>query len=268
MQNRRLTWIYLKFLGSAVLSLTAVFNSSALLHGQGFTAQVLGTVTDKSGGVVPQATVSATNAGTGQKITVLTDASGGYVIPQLVPGSYSITAEADGFKRGVRDALTLQVDQRLSLDFQLELGEITQSVAVTGDVVSLQTETATVGGVVTNAQTAELPLNGRNFLQLNLLVPGAGTTVNGSQFSTQGGGMEVHGMPENSNYFWVDGLDNTTQIIGQYVVNIPAFSIQEFRVVSPSYDAEFGRTPGANTNLITPFRREFIPRRRLHVYSQ
>jgi hypothetical protein len=234
-----------------VLTLIAVFNSSPFLQGQGFTAQVLGTVNDTTGAVVPQATVSATNTGTGQKTTVLTDASGSYVIPQLVPGSYTITAEADGFKRSIRDALTLQVDQRLALNFQLEVGDAAQSVAVTGDVESLQTETATVGGVVTHAQTAELPLNGRNFLQLNLLVPGAGTTVNGSQFSTQGGGMEVHGMPENSNYFWIDGLDNTTQIIGQYVVNIPAFSIQEFRVVSPSYDAEFGRTPGANTNLIT-----------------
>ena len=232
MRNRRLTSSYLKFLGSTVLTLIAVFNGSALLQGQGFTAQVLGTVTDKTGAVVPQATVSATNTGTGQKTTVLTDASGTYVIPQLTPGLYTISAEADGFKRGIRDALTLQVDQRLALNFQLELGEVTQSVAVTGDVESLQTETATVGGVVSHAQTAELPLNGRNFLQLNLLVPGAGTTVNGSQFSTQGGGMEVHGMPENSNYFWVDGLDNTTQTIGQYIVNIPAFSIQEFRVVS------------------------------------
>ncbi len=253
MRNQRPGFSVPDFFIRVVLSVSfiALFNGGALLWSQGFTASVRGTVADKTSAVVPQAIVAATNVGTGQKASVVTDASGNYTIPNLVPGEYSISAEIQGFKRAVREPITLQVDQRLVLDFQLELGAVSESVAVTGDVQTIQTETATVGGVVTNAQTSELPLNGRNFLQMNLLVPGAATTVNGSQFSTQGGGMEVHGMPENSNYFWVDGLDNTTQIIGQYIVNIPAFSIEEFRVMSPTYDAQFGRTPGGNTNLIT-----------------
>src|ERR1700676_561828 len=141
-----------------------------------------------------------------------------------------------GFKRDVVEPVTLEVDQRQALDFKLELGQVSESVAVTSEAASVQSETATVGGVVTNAQTSELPLNGRNFLQLNLLVPGAAQPVKGSQLSTQGGAIEVHGQPENSNYFWMDGLDNTTQTIGQFIINVPEFSIQEFRVMSPTYD--------------------------------
>jgi hypothetical protein len=253
MPNQRPVFRSPKSMGSAVAALLviAVLNGGALLRAQGFTAEILGTVTDSAQSVVPQAIVTAVNKGTGQKTSGLTDTRGSYTIPALPPGQYTVTVEMAGFKRLVREPVTLQVDQRLPLDFQLELGEVSQSVAVTSEVEAIQTETATVGGVVTNAETSELPLNGRNFLQLNLLVPGASTTVNGSQFSTQGGGMEVHGMPENSNFFWIDGMDNTTQIIGQYIVNIPAFSIEEFRVMSPTYDAEFGRTPGGNTNLIT-----------------
>ena len=253
MRNRRSTFNCLKFLGNAVLAVlpVAVFLAGVMLWGQGFTAEVLGTVKDNSGGLIPMAVVSATNLGNSVKAAVVSDSKGDFTLPQLVPGDYQITVEAPGFKRYVIERMTLQVDQRQPLDIKLELGQVSETVNVTSEAPPLQTETATVGGVVTNQQTSELPLNGRNFLQLNLLVPGASTTVNGSQFSTQGGGMEVHGMPENSNFFWLDGMDNTTQIIGQYIVNIPTLPIAEFRVMSPTYDAEFGRTPGANTNLIT-----------------
>jgi Carboxypeptidase regulatory-like domain/TonB dependent receptor-like, beta-barrel len=224
---------------------------ATLAWGQGFTAEVLGTVTDNSGASVPQAIISATNSGTGLKTTAVTDAKGSYTLPQLQPGNYSITVEASGFKRYFVEKLTLQVDQRQDLDVKLELGQVSETVNVTSEAPPIQTETATVGGVVTNDQTAELPLNGRNFLELNLTLPGAAQPVKGSQLSTQGGAIEVHGQPENSNYFWLDGLDNTTQTIGQFIINVPSYSIQEFRVMSPTYDAEFGRTPGGNINVIT-----------------
>src|SRR5579863_346613 len=253
MQNRRPIFHCLKFLATTVfsLSLLAVFSGSAPLWGQGFTAEVLGTVKDNSGALIPQATVAATNAGTGLKTTVVTDANGNFTLPQLVPGDYQVTVEASGFKRYVVEKLTLQVDQRQPLDVKLELGQVSESVNVTSEAAQIQAETATVGGVVNHEDAAELPLNGRNFLQLNLLVPGAAQPVKGSQLSTQGGAIEVHGQPENANYFWVDGVDNTTQTIGQFVINVPAYSIEEFRVMSPTYDSEFGRTPGANINVIT-----------------
>jgi hypothetical protein len=225
--------------------------SSSLLWGQGFTASVLGTVTDNTGAVVPLAIVTVTNIGTGTQTAVTTDSSGAYTVPQLTPGEYRVAVVSPGFKRDVREPVTLQVDQRQLLDFKLELGQVSDSVTVASEAPQIQAETATVGTAVTNEQTSELPLNGRQFIQLNLLVPGAAQPIKGSQLSTQGGSIEVHGLPENSNYFWVDGTDNTTQSIGQYVVNVPAYSIQEFRVMSPTYDSEFGRTPGAQINVIT-----------------
>jgi len=219
--------------------------------GQGFTASVTGTITDNSGAVVPQATVTVTNLGTGQQVAIKTDDSGAYTAPQLPPGDYRVTVESQGFKRIVQEPVNLQVDQRLRLNFALEVGQVTENVTVSAEAAAIQTENATVGTAVTSAQTTELPLNGRNFLQLNLLVPGAQSQVNGSNHSAQGGGLEVHGLRENSNYYWVDGIDNFTQSIGQYVVNVPPFSIEEFRVMSPTYDTEFGRTAGAQLNVIT-----------------
>src|SRR5712664_3885314 len=112
MRNLRLTFSCLTFLRSATLSgcLLGLFFGSGLLWGQGFTAEVLGIVTDNSGAVVPQAIVTATNTGTGQNSAVVTDANGAYTIPKLTPGVYNISVEMQGFKRGVRDSLTLQVD--------------------------------------------------------------------------------------------------------------------------------------------------------------
>ncbi len=238
-------------LALSLLSATAlVMISAGSLFAQGFTAVVLGTVTDSSGAVIAQAIVKATNLNTGVQGAVVTDSHGNYTIAQLQPGSYRISVEAPGFKREVIDSLTLQVDQRQLADFKLEVGQVNENVNVTAEAPDIQTATATVGGVVVNQQTSELPLNGRNFLELNLMLPGAAQPVKGSQLSTQGGSIEVHGQPENSNYFWMDGLDNTTQTIGQFIINVPEFAIQEFRVMSPTYDAEFGRTPGGNINVI------------------
>jgi outer membrane receptor protein involved in Fe transport len=231
--------------------LFAAFFTGTQVWGQGFTASIFGAVTDNTGAAVTDAIVSAVNTGTGQRASSTTDENGGFIIVKLSPGQYRVEVEKQGFKRGVRENLTLDVDQRQDLDFHLELGAVSETVAVLAEAPPIQTETATVGGVVTHNQAAELPLNGRNFLQLNLLVPGAAHPVPKSQLSTQGGAIIVHGQAENSNYFWVDGVDNTTQTIGQYVINVPAYSIEEFRVMSPTYDAEFGRTPGANINLIT-----------------
>jgi hypothetical protein len=218
--------------------------------GQAFTASVLGTVTDNTGAAVPQAIVTITNLSTGTTVSLVTDTSGDYTASLLPPGDYRVKAEAPGFKRSVREPATLYVDQRQRLDFALELGEVTQDVNVTAEASQIQSDTATVGTAVTQAQSSELPLNGRNFLQLDLLIPGAQPTVKGSNLSGEGGSIEVHGLRENSNYFWIDGMDNETEAIGELVVNPPQYSIEEFRVMSPTYDSEFGRTAGAQINVI------------------
>jgi hypothetical protein len=225
--------------------------SNIPLFAQGFTATVSGTVTDSSGAALPGASVTVTNLGTGQTQILKADSSGRYEALLLPPGNYRVEADMPGFKQVVRQPVMLQVDQRQQLDFPMDPGQVGQSVTVTADASQVQTENATVGTAVTREQTAELPLNGRSFLQLDLLIPGAQSTVSGSNLSGEGGSIEVHGMREDSNYFWVDGMDNTTQAIGEYVVNVPPFTIEEFRVMSPTYDAEFGRTAGAQINVIT-----------------
>src|SRR5687767_4981381 len=200
---------------------------------------------------MPGAIVTVTNLGTAQERTVTTDAQGRYTVPLLPPGQYRVSAELEGFKRGVREPITLQVNQLQRADFTLDVGAMSEEVVVTAELPMVQTNTATVGTVVTQKETSELPLNGRNFLQLNLLVPGTLPATKGTTLGTQGGAINVHGMRESSNFFWLDGIDNTTQAIGQLIVNPPTYSIEEFRVMSPTYSAEFGRTAGAQINVIT-----------------
>src|SRR5207245_6784697 len=121
---------------------------------------------------------------------------------------------------------------------------------------------ATVTGVQTCAlpifhktvdekKVVELPLNGRNFLELNLLVPGVAPPLKGTQLQTQGGAINANGLREASNFFWLDGMDNTTSLIGQYVVKPSIDTVKEFKVESSSYSAEFGRTAGAQMNVLT-----------------
>ena len=133
----------------------------------------------------------------------------------------------------MREPIALNVNQQQRADFTLEVGAVAEEVVVSVELPIVQTNTATVGTVLNQRETTELPLNGRNFLQLNLLVPGALPSTKGTTLATQGGAINVHGLRESSNFFWLDGIDNTTQAIGQLIVNPPTCSIDEFRVMSP-----------------------------------
>ncbi len=225
--------------------------SATAASGQAFTAALVGTIFDSDRGVLPGATVTVTNIETGQERAVVTNDEGRYSVPLLPPGQYRAAAELQGFRRAVREPIPLNVNQQQRADFTLEVGQVNEEIVVTADLPLVQVNTATVGTVVTQKETSELPLNGRNFLQLNLLVPGALPATKGTTLGTQGGAINVHGLRESSNFFWLDGIDNTTQAIGQLIVNPPTYAIDEFRVMSPTYSAEFGRTAGAQINVIT-----------------
>ncbi|MCA1585192.1 MAG: TonB-dependent receptor [Acidobacteria bacterium] len=233
------------------LALLLATGAASLAHAQAFTAGLAGTVFDSDGGVLPGATVIVTNIDNGQERTVASDQEGRYAVPLLPPGQYRVVAELQGFRRAIREPISLSVNQQQRADFTLGVGAINEEVIVTAELPMVQTNTATVGTVVNQKETSELPLNGRNFLQLNLLVPGALPSTKGTTLATQGGAINVHGLRESSNFFWLDGIDNTTQAIGQLIVNPPTYSIEEFRVMSPTYSAEFGRTAGAQINVIT-----------------
>jgi len=131
-----------------------------------------------------------------------------------------------------RNSLELCVDDRLRVDVSLPVGQLTETVAVEETTPVLSTDSSTLGNVVDNKKVTELPLNGRNFLQLNLLVPGVNQGVKGSQNQTQGGSISINGVREQSNNFLLDGMDNNDLAINQYAVAISTEAIQEFKVQS------------------------------------
>src|SRR3982751_774536 len=210
---------------------------------------ILGTVTDASGAVISGAHVTVQQTATGSTRSEVTNEAGEYSIAQLPVGPYLVSVEQSGFKKTERTGVELRVDDRLRIDVVMPVGQLTETVAVEETTPVVSTDSSTLGNVVDNKKVTELPLNGRNFLQLNLLVPGANQGVKGSQNQTQGGSISVNGAREQSNNFLLDGMDNNDLAINQYAVAISTEAIQEFKVQASTYSAEFGRSPGAQINV-------------------
>src|SRR5712691_8832528 len=175
--------------------------------------QITGLVTDPSSGVVVSATVTVTNPQTNFTRTESTNTAGVYNFPNLQPGVYNIKVEMQGFQSEIRNNVELQVQQVARLDFQLQVGAVTQAVEVTGGAPLLNTEDATIGTVIENQRIVDLPLNGRNFLQLVALSPNVSTAfANGGQSSSREGGdrstqqLSISGNRREWNYFTLDGI--------------------------------------------------------------
>src|ERR1041384_2708755 len=168
---------------------------------------ITGNVKDASGAALAGASVVVTNQNTGAIRQVTTDDAGRYLIPSVLPGAYTITSELTGFKKAVVSGVTLEVNQTLRVDLTLQVGEVSETVEVEGAAPLLQTETSTVGTVISNKQVIELPLNGRSFTQLTLLVPGAVPEPNPS-FLTSGTNVSVSGTRTENNNFTLDGITN------------------------------------------------------------
>jgi len=229
--------------------------AGSLLHSQYTTQQIAGFVRDASGAVVPGAQVFARNTATGQVRTVPSNEGGYYVIANLPIGEYDMSAEARGFKKFVQTGVVLAVNAKLTVDINLEVGAVTESVTVTAEVVQLESSTGEVGRLVTGRQATQLQLNGRNFAQLLALLPGVSTT-NRSSFDLFGGfgsnmsAQSVNGS-RNYTYSWnIDGADNKDNGGGgNNFVNINPDSIAEFKVLTANYSAEYGQNAGAVINL-------------------
>src|SRR5262245_32651106 len=241
----KLPWVCL-----LVLSLNFMLMTST--SAQTYTATVTGTVSDPQGAAVPKVKVVATNQGTKLEYTAQTSDSGVYTIPFLPVGVYVLTIESTGFKKLVSDEIKLEVNQTARVDLQLQVGGVNEVVNVQGVAPVLQTENVTVGNVITGNTTVSLPLNGRSFQQLVLLVPGA-VTPNPTSFTTPqpntGGGRPfVNGNREQGNAFLLDGIsvDETLDNLIGYKPNIDA--IQEFRVETSNSSSEFGNVTGATVN--------------------
>ncbi|MBI1791752.1 MAG: TonB-dependent receptor [Acidobacteria bacterium] len=217
---------------------------------QGFRATVVGRVTDKSGASVPGAKVTIVNTGTNETRTVDTSETGDYTIAQLDPGQYMLTAESRAFKKEVIREITLETNQQARLDIALEVGAVTETVEVAAVTPLVSSESASVGNVVDQKKIVELPLNGRDYLQLALLQPYVYAPAQGSTLGFRGG-FNVAGNSEIANNYIKDGIDNNDETTNQPLHRPVLDAILEFKVLTGTYSAEYGRQAGGQVIVTT-----------------
>jgi hypothetical protein len=213
-------------------------------------AAVLGTVRDASGSTVAGAKITLTSTQTGVVQSTVTDSEGNYVFPSARIGTYTVSGQAAGFKTAEANQFTLTVNARQRVDLTLEVGQVTERVTVEGAATPLETDTSSRGTVVSTQQIVNLPLNGRSYADLALLAPG----VRKSAISTsRDASFNVNGMRSSLNNFIVDGVDNNSygtsnQGFSNQVVQLSPDAVQEFRIETTNYSAEFGRAGGGIIN--------------------
>ena len=239
----------------SMLSVPSLFAQSAS------TGALTGTLTDQTGSVVPNASVTVTSSGTNQTRTVNTGADGVYRVPLLEPGIYRIRFSAQGFKTSEVTAVTLVVTETTVIDRALEVGSQSEQVTVEANVETIQTASSTLGTTVTGAAITSIPLSSRNFTQVLGMSTGVTTDVsNGTSFGRGSQNMSVNGASPEKNNFQMDGVginnaagNNSAGDNGLYTgITIPnPDAIQEFKIQTSTYDASFGRNPGANVNVVT-----------------
>jgi Carboxypeptidase regulatory-like domain/TonB-dependent Receptor Plug Domain len=224
---------------------------SVAAFGQRVTGSIDGRVTDPSGAILPGVEVTVTNESTSQTRAVVTNETGLYNVPLLTSGTYSVQASLPGFRTEVRRGIVVEVDRNARVEIQLQVGEITEKVEVMADAPLVQVDTSSLGQVIDAQRVAQLPLNGRDFLQLASLTPGVQPNSEGSNLSTQSGSVNVNGAREVFNNFMLDGIDNNDSGPAQLVIVPSVDSIQEFKVQTSNYSAEYGRSAGGLINVST-----------------
>jgi Carboxypeptidase regulatory-like domain len=214
-------------------------------------ASIFGTVTDDSGAVVSGAKILATNTLTNEVRNTTTNEVGNYTFPELPVGVYRILVEREGFKSAVREGIELSLNRNARVSVQLSLGSVTERISVTGDAPLVETSTNEMGGLVDQKRVADLPLNGRNTQSLVSLIPGMENLQTGNSQGFQENKVVANGQRAEDSSFLLDGGDNTSPLrnYGNDVPNPDA--IQEFRVITNNYSAEYGRTVGAVVNIVT-----------------
>jgi hypothetical protein len=221
--------------------------------------QITGMVTDITGGVLVGATVSVTSTQTGAMVTQQANSAGLYVFPNLLPGVFNVKVELDGFRSASRNNVELQIQQTVRLDFKLEVGSLSETVEAVGTAPLLNTTDATIGTVIDGRQVVELPLNGRNFIRLVALSPNVtsdyGGASGGGASGRQGGdratqSFSVAGQRREYNQFTLDGVVNQDVNFNTYAFLPSIDAIEEFKVQTGVYSAEFGRE-AAQVNVST-----------------
>ncbi|HXE80030.1 MAG TPA: carboxypeptidase-like regulatory domain-containing protein [Vicinamibacterales bacterium] len=223
---------------------------------QAVTGTILGTVTDPTGAVLPGATVTVTNQDTGFSRTVVSDAQGEYVTPQLPTGVYTVAGELSGFKGMTLSNIRLGVDQRVRIDLKLEVGDIAETITIEAATPLVQASSSELGTTIEEEQIKTLPLNGRNFVSLTRTVPGVlrgnpGANIDGagSLAWRASASFSANGQRPRDNNYMLDGVDNNETWL-QTVVLFPSVdALDEFKLQTSTYSAEFGRSLGGIVNL-------------------
>ncbi len=225
------------------------------------TGGMTGVVTDDTGAVVPGVTVEVVNQGTTQTRVAVTGADGFFAVPLLAPGLYNVKATLPGFKTTTREGITVRVNDTARVDVTMAVGAVEEAVTVTGEAPLVETSHATLGIVIDEQKVVELPLNGRNFTQLGTLIPGvvapptglggAGGDATPGGFGAVTSGFSVNGMRNQSNNFLLDGSSNNDTFNTGFVLRPPPDAIQEFKILTHSYNAEYGRGAGSVVNVVT-----------------
>lgn len=225
---------------------------------------ISGSVTDPSGALIPAASVTATNTGTNAARTTTTNSDGFYSFPDLVPGTYNVQVSASGFSSVVKQNIVLQVQQNARIDFTVQLGQATQTIEVAANAALLTTDNATVGTVIEEQRIVDLPLNGRNYLSLVALSPNVTTGfVPAAQAAGRLGGsrgsltIAVTGGRSTWENYTLDGVTNTDIDFNTYILQPSVDALQEFKVQSGIYPAEFGRELGQVNAATKPGTNEY-----------
>lgn len=216
-----------------------------------------GTITDQTAGAIPGAHVQVRNTATGTTLEAVSNAQGEYVVPNVPPGTYNLTATLQGFETLEMQGITLQVNQNAELDLTMKPGSLSQKITVTGQAPLANTTDATVGTVIGREPIVQLPLNGRQFTQLTLLTPGVAPQGSGQQavfeIHSDYGAISpaVNGARPEMNNFTIDGVEDNELFFNFPAVNPPPDALREFNVQTNMSSGQYGRAAGANVNIVT-----------------
>ncbi len=235
---------------SVVLIMLLILLRPEICGSQTLEATIRGQLSTSSGILLPNAIIRAINDETQDTRQTVSSAEGEYTLSTLMPGSYRIEAEFPGFRKYIRTGIQLQVGQKLRINIRLEPGELSEEIVVTARQGLVEPDSMHVGSVIDNRQIVNFPLDGRNFLELSLLLSGTAPGAQGSPGSVRGDfSFNVSGAREDSNNFILDGAFNNDPKLNTFAITPPVDAIREFEVLTSSYDASYGRSGGAQVNI-------------------
>jgi hypothetical protein len=237
-----------------LIAVVLTMHVPAVVSAQEITGTITGTITDSSGAVLPGVTLVVTNTETGRTWEVVSTETGTYTAPLLPVGTYQVSAELSGFRRYVRSGILVSVNDRIRIDVTLQPGDLNETVQVTAETPIVRTESSEVSTLINTTQVLQMPLNGRNIVQLVAMQPGVSTTLGSQMFVGLGNltSVFVNGNRASQNNWMIDGADNNDVGSNLALINyVNVDSVSEVKILRSNYSAEFGRSGGGQVNVVT-----------------